>query len=124
MGCDIGVRLQTFGYVPISIHAPTWGATRVVKTTLNPFDHFNPRTHVGCDLRELPQEPEKLISIHAPTWGATLDVLKMLSDLQHFNPRTHVGCDTADLDFQETDCISIHAPTWGATENKSYICNS
>ena len=48
VGCDTD-SLCEFGYVNISIHAPTWGATLVgLRGGL-----------LG------------LISIHAPTWGAT-----------------------------------------------------
>ena len=78
----------------ISIHAPTWGATHVALRPPLGVVHFNPRTHVGCDLLVQGAEfqPDK-ISIHAPTWGATS---------RHPPPRSYT-------------CISIHAPTWGAT---------
>ena len=67
-----GGRLQARGRA-ISIHAPTWGATQpTARRSPSPW-HFNPRTHVGCDLR-----------ISA---AATLTF--------YFNPRTHVGCDPA-----------------------------
>ncbi len=33
----------------ISIHAPMWGATGTENIDVIEFDHFNPRTHVGCD---------------------------------------------------------------------------
>ena len=79
-------------------------------------EHFNPRTHVGCDAMM--------------TTAQGVD--------SYFNPRTHVGCDikiepeaAAIIQFQSTHprgvrldpkrgvCvlgyISIHAPTWGAT---------
>ena len=35
--------------VLISIHAPTWGATPKSFRAIYYSDHFNPRTHVGCD---------------------------------------------------------------------------
>ena len=79
----------------ISIHAPTWGATRAEVSHPWPLDNFNPRTHVGCDSRafrsprayilfqsthprgvrrsdEGDRGVERAISIHAPTWGATI----------------------------------------------------
>ena len=80
----------------ISIHAPTWGATR------KPGD--------GDRSGE--------ISIHAPTWGATdnyptgttanqfqsthprgvrLILRNSHSQTCYFNPRTHVGCDVLPL---------------------------
>jgi len=78
----------------ISIHAPTWGATRLRACRKRPKFYFNPRTYVRCDraryhttscnypfqsthLREvrlfhyLLLESIRSISIHAPTWGAT-----------------------------------------------------
>ena len=33
--------------------------------------HFNPRTHVGCDITRNENTGRHEISIHAPTWGAT-----------------------------------------------------
>ena len=49
-----GVRLRqtrsSGEYMVISIHAPTWGATRTVVFGINSSVNFNPRTHVGCDL--------------------------------------------------------------------------
>ena len=36
----------------ISIHAPTWGATFLTRAVLTSLTNFNPRTHVGCDLRQ------------------------------------------------------------------------
>ena len=66
--------------------------------------YFNPRTHVGCDLRGLRNPEPESISIHAPTWGAT-DNAHTKAELWDFNPRTHVGCDFAPAvaDQQEED---------------------
>ena len=59
---------QVFG---ISIHAPTWGATWYLRQCSQRPQHFNPRTHVGCD-------PFRVLTRPKP---------------RYFNPRTHVGCD-------------------------------
>ncbi len=99
----------------VSIHAPTWGAT-VNKACRAPCCRFqstrprgarpdpparssatrsfNPRAHVGRDLKDA-QIVSGLVkvSIHAPTWGAT-------------------GW-TSSCGFSHR--VSIHAPTWGAT---------
>ena len=32
---------------------------------------FNPRTHTGCDVRQIGKEVFNVVSIHAPTRGAT-----------------------------------------------------
>ena len=114
------MRLQTinriFATCGISIHAPTWGATsltvsalislRIFQSThprgvrptetrsaVSPTTHFNPRTHVGCDVGLLVVIVTVAISIHAPTWGATNASRVRLLDEGNFNPRTHVGCD-------------------------------
>ena len=60
---------------PISIHAPTWGATAVLVRGQN-----------ACS-----------ISIHAPTWGATSHKSLSHKKSPYFNPRTHVGCDSRTL---------------------------
>ena len=93
-GVRLGVRLQSFGNVPISIHAPTWGATWRQSCIRHPWCDFNPRTHVGCDIEGDDLSFAYLISIHAPTWGATMP--------RYFKTKIYG--------------ISIHAPTWGATE--------
>ena len=120
----------------VSIHAPTWGATR---------DCYA-RSVGGC------------VSIHAPTWGATIRSpcptlsrgfqsthprgvrptpivpnrvttgfqsthprgVRPLSPIMPtgricFNPRTHVGCDLIRMVAAMSYVVSIHAPTWGAT---------
>ena len=92
VGCDATGIYKDIFTVYISIHAPTWGATkqlhRVFQNTLFQSTHprgvrparsapfsitqnFNPRTHVGCDLETIIRPERAPISIHAPTWGAT-----------------------------------------------------
>ena len=92
MGCDLaalqqyyaekfqsthphGVRLVCDRYgvtlLSVSIHAPTWGATRK-KDGFEAGDcGFNPRTHMGCDYGDTYKRVGTIVSIHAPTWGAT-----------------------------------------------------
>ena len=103
---------------PISIHAPTRGATilgskvydellkfqsthprgvRLATCKFSGFSatcNFNPRTHEGCDFQ-----------LH-----------NFVLNIRHFNPRTHEGCDyVRDIEDTEKAKISIHAPTRGAT---------
>ena len=66
-GAGVGDWLQ-----PVSIHAPTRGAT------LRPTHHFPKCTKV---------------SIHAPTRGATEHLFIFRRTPFSFNPRTHTGCD-------------------------------
>ena len=100
---------------PISIHAPTRGAT------------YLPVTVSGGNA----------ISIHAPTRGATRNILHIVNSkefqstlprgerpgartldtlIKNFNPRSHEGSDfVGQLFVYLKYCISIHAPTRGAT---------
>ena len=81
--------------LPVSIHAPVWGATRMaLPSSVN--ERFNPRTRVGCD-----QATQRLGKRG-----------------RSFNPRTRVGCDAIDSRWCGLHCVSIHAPVWGATKNR------
>ena len=92
VGCDLPASVCPHR-LPISIHAPTWGATiKGCRLTVR-ASNFNPRTHVGCDVSIALLRSVARISIHAPTWGAT-------------RPKSY---------FIPDKFISIHAPTWGAT---------
>ena len=79
--------------MPISIHAPTKGATLLTK--LSPFylGDFNPRSHKGSDSVKYSFVTSLIISIHAPTKGATIADLKREIDVLDFNPRSHKGSD-------------------------------
>ena len=99
---------------PVSIHAPTWGATgRVVyRGNNNAFQStlphgerrprsfsptarrcFNPRSRMGSDRAKI-----------AVSWPSKC-----------FNPRSHTGSDTHVRKAHQGKLVSIHAPTWGAT---------
>ena len=54
---------------------------------------FNPRTRMGCDIRDSHSCVSTDVSIHAPAWGATI--------------RSSV--------CRSRSPVSIHAPAWGAT---------
>ena len=89
----IFVNRQTYFGMPVSIHAPAWGATTCANLLLLSNGDFNPRTRVGCDDFAYIYDFNLSISIHAPAWGATL-----------------FGCNCGF-----SNPISIHAPAWGAT---------
>ena len=95
VGRDGQPRGGRHGY-GVSIHAPTWGATKC-STTSAPTSSFQSTRPRGARLAY------------------------RLYTLVHsgFNPRAHVGRDKAAQQWQATDPVSIHAPTWGAT---SYSC--
>ena len=62
-------RLQK---IPISIHAPTRGATGMSTNISHFIGNFNPRSHEGSDqYLERVRSIDSEISIHAPTRGAT-----------------------------------------------------
>ena len=116
VGCDL-YGLRQLHAAEVSIHAPTWGATKgrysISETAKFQSTHprgvrraqawlswgwhrFNPRTHVGCD-----QAFSRLQAL-----------------LRCFNPRTHVGCDSWLVGCRHFMLVSIHAPTWGATDRR------
>ena len=80
--------------LPVSIHAPTRGATNSRLYTIYKCIRFNPRTHTGCDARMRERFRRK--------YG--------------FNPRTHTGCDCTRYQRPKRPRVSIHAPTRGATQ--------
>ena len=55
----------------ISIHAPTRGATVLMKLIGSTLIYFNPRSHERSDYAKLMLNAFYNISIHAPTRGAT-----------------------------------------------------
>ena len=98
---------------------------------------FNPRTHMGCDVRSRRAANTRVLFQSTHPHGVRR---KLLSDIElfgGFNPRTHMGCDFppsyvhranrcfnprthmgCDVSYHFTDLtsvVSIHAPTWGAT---------
>ena len=100
---------------PVSIHAPTRGATwsglnvagqEVFQSTLPrgerrpggggsgaPIQGFNPRSHEGSDQVVPVQYRKGRVSIHAPTRGATLPRMSSTRTARCFNPRSHEGSD-------------------------------
>ena len=72
---------------------PRGARPRLSTITSHTTPRFNPRAHVGRDLRFEEAEAPNTVSIHAPTWGATAAEVPLLNSQQ----------------------VSIHAPTWGAT---------
>ena len=95
VGCDIPDLVFSAKLDIISIHAPTWGATRRRPRQRSRSWNFNPRTHVGCDISLPAAALAYKISIHAPTWGATTSGCTRRRRRTDFNPRTHVGCDVS-----------------------------
>ena len=71
VGCDDRPR----GGPPamfISIHAPQWGATMIIKDYYPVLDISIHAPQWGATARRLPSADLRVISIHAPQWGATI----------------------------------------------------
>ena len=87
---EVNCRSKTFP--PVSIHAPTWGATDI----------------------QLNKPIRQAVSIHAPTWGATVASVEPTT-LQRFQSTRPRGARHSITPEQLLGVVSIHAPTWGAT---------
>ena len=77
----------------VSIHAPTWGATRWPHQAVHQPGFQSTRPRGARHDRPCPAALAVLVSIHAPTWGATFAATRQFRAIG----------------------VSIHAPTWGAT---------
>ena len=102
----------------ISIHAPTWGATRIA---LRSFSDFPISIHAptwGATFTPTLLSTLCGISIHAPTWGAT-DVGECCAWAWAFQSTHPRGVRPMDIKYLTgLIYISIHAPTWGATPDR------
>ena len=70
VGCDKVQGLYIAVY-PVSIHAPTWGATENAQVDV-PYWEFQSTHPHGVRHGNVPKSFRTcIVSIHAPTWGAT-----------------------------------------------------
>ena len=93
VGCDPKYSFGTPRLGDISIHAPTWGATRPRKTVDYSTGISIHAPTWGATHENIEDRHPCQISIHAPTWGATARSITRRANSINFNPRTHVGCD-------------------------------
>ena len=77
----------------ISIHAPTNGATKNIRSVFQVSSHFNPRSDERSDHEIIKLPAEFVISIHAPTNGATGGGGTTSALHSHFNPRSDERSD-------------------------------
>ena len=96
VGCDFTVTPTRIIYGQVSIHAPAWGATRILH-------HFFEVRKVSIHAPAWGATTSKTfailsaqVSIHAPAWGATSRRWQAGYPVFCFNPRTRVGCDAAN----------------------------
>ena len=137
MGSDPMQAVVALLILIISIHAPAWGATEMVKnhfsgstfqstlphgerpfamsSDLRMFFYFNPRSRMGSDQTVEDWLAGESISIHAPAWGATCACL-LSSTAELFQSTLPHGERLSALISRGWSAdISIHAPAWGAT---------
>ena len=128
-----------FVILPVSIHAPAWGATVLESQTTfySPkFQSTHPRgvrrankvrtgatsgfqsTHPrGVRLMfDFLKKKETQVSIHAPAWGATSTVWWLRAVYRKFQSTHPRGVRREEMVKEVMEMIvSIHAPAWGAT---------
>ena len=92
-GVRLSADLRPVFSMPISIHAPQWGATdRSGRVGKNRFISIH-APQWGATPGGWSGVERVDISIHAPQWGATSRETAQCACLRNFNPRTPVGCD-------------------------------
>ena len=113
-GATLSDRCRRLHY-SISIHAPTWGATHCTATPEGRWVTFQ-STHPRGVRRASNPATITIFDFNPRTHvGCDYYCICKYSKKFYFNPRTHVGCDLT-FDANILTCyISIHAPTWGAT---------
>ena len=135
MGCDF-MREERLKEARVSIHAPAWGATQLLRGAPGMIVVSIHAPAWGATYRSRRWCRTEPVSIHAPAWGATgkVEFLNVVSRFQSthphgvrhasnciigmdagFNPRTRMGCDILLPCLANGLLVSIHAPAWGAT---------
>ena len=85
----LGIKSLMF----VSIHAPTRGATYIIRVYTN-IKSFNPRTHEGGDIISENADSRKLLFQSTHPRGGRLRITQMSHKIHiSFNPRTHEGGD-------------------------------
>ena len=103
----------------VSIHAPAWGATRLLTPALwgMAFQSTHPR---GVRLRNYYDHIRSMqVSIHAPAWGATsYPGVRRLTPLVSIHAPAWGATRASALPAWRSS-VSIHAPAWGATRRRA-----
>ncbi len=108
-------RGDSLSPLPVSTHAPAWGAT------LGPcvfLPLLSVSTHApawGATAALHPICKPHLVSTHAPAWGATGLILIPLLHLRFQLTLPRGERHVRWTDDPERDSVSTHAPAWGAT---------
>ena len=94
VGCDGPQASGLLCPVPVSIHAPAWGATTTAADRLTSGTTFQSTHPRGVRRgKHYTRTIPGAVSIHAPAWGATPTIWAARPGKPGFNPRTRVGCD-------------------------------
>jgi len=122
----------------VSIHAPTWGATRSIPSLprMSLFQSTHPRgvrhSYMGKTVKQTafqsthPRGVRRFRGRHRFHYtkfqsthprGVRRGRIAVFRNHSSFNPRTHVGCDVVFGNVVRIVGVSIHAPTWGATQH-------
>ena len=107
--------LHLYHGLPISIHAPAKGATRITSKSNAGTGYFNPRTREGCDNHTNSPNPKSNRFQSTHPRRVRLGRLLIAREPRYFNPRTREGCDDSRTVSSASSVISIHAPAKGAT---------
>jgi len=110
----VRIKSHTVSF-PISIHAPTRGATFYPIFNIRQFAISIHAPTRGATTPPSIRNSRQRISIHAPTRGATIHSTVFSLVKGNFNPRAHEGRDLLNSRPSVPLGISIHAPTRGAT---------
>ena len=115
MGCDTTAG-QPFPVSRVSIHAPAWGATYPLTSSLKQscrFQSTHPRGVRPARAGSI-HGPDH-VSIHAPAWGATGSEGRRPSLGRVSIHAPAWGATQRVCPAGVRDGVSIHAPAWGAT---------
>jgi len=77
-GARLGDEFANIARPVVSIHAPAWGATRLILEEMKKLFVSIHAPAWGATIEKLAAQNEKLVSIHAPAWGATAVALRWL----------------------------------------------
>ena len=107
--------------LPVSIHAPAWGATLILALLLSLRSNVSIHAPAwGATYGYVPVRPRMPVSIHAPAWGATLMSICSSSPATLFQSTHPRGVRRRAGRYRpgRGAAVSIHAPAWGATRSR------
>ena len=129
---------------PVSIHAPTWGATKqyaliglslMFQSTLPHGERlrwcvqyasayrFNPRSHTGSDVQTKTLLTQKREFQSTLPHGERLDVCSQEFYTYSFNPRSHTGSDSGSFRYQRIlACFNPRSHTGSDLRIRSVSC--